>query len=98
MKIIIENIKMSNDAQKLFNCGRITTIKYSCNLVEIESVSFPCVKFNASLRKTSFVFRDYSGKLLEFFNGEIISDENKFETPIDKWVLQDLDEIISSRF
>lgn len=96
MKIIIENIKMSNDAQKLFNCGRITTIKYSYNLVEIESVSFPCIKFNASDRKTSFVFRDCSGKLLEFFNGEIISDENKFETPIDKWALQDLEEITQS--
>jgi hypothetical protein len=97
MEIIIENIKMSDNAQKLFDCGRITTIKYSHNIVEIESVSFPCVKFNASDRKTSFVFRDCGGKLLEFFNGEIIFDKNKFETHIDKWVLQDLDETIQSR-
>lgn len=97
MRIIIEKIKMSDNAQKLFNCGRITTIKYSHNIVEIESVSFPCIKFNASDRKTSFIFKDCGGKLLEFFNGEIISDENKFETPIDKWALIDLDEIIQSR-
>ena len=96
MKIIIENIKMSETAQKIFDCRESTTIKYCRNIVEIESVSFPCVKFNASDRKTSFIFRDCGGKLLEFFNGEIISNENKFETPIDKWVLQDLDEIIQS--
>lgn len=95
MEITIKNVKMSDDAQKLFDCRRITTIKYSQNIVEIEKISLPCIKFNASDRKTSFVFRDCSGKLLEFFNGEINSE--KFETPIDKWALIDLDEIISSR-
>lgn len=89
---------MSETAQKIFDCRESATIKYAHNLIEIEKISFPCIKFNASDRKTSFIFRDCSGKLLEFFNGEIQADEKKFETPIDKWALQDLDEIISSKY
>lgn len=79
------------------------TFHYNCNLLTVEhkhgAIQFPVIKFKYdSKRGVTFYCYDLGGKTVLYFNGnEFTSDSKKFEDTIDKWALQDLDEIIKSQ-
>lgn len=76
------------------------TFHYSHNILTVEhkrgAVQLPVIKFNYSGREgVTFYCYDLDGKTVLYFNGtKFTSNPKEFEDTIDKWALQDLDEII----
>lgn len=72
---------------------------YSHNILTVEhkygAVQLPVIKFKFSRNDVTFYCYDLDGKTVLYFNGsKFTSNPKEFEDTIDKWVLQDLDEVI----
>lgn len=75
------------------------TFHYSRNLLTVEhkrgATQLPVIKFNYSDKSgVTFYCYDLGSKTVLYFNGtKFTSNPKEFEGIIDKWALQDLDEI-----
>lgn len=75
------------------------TFHYSYNVLTVEhrygTVQLPVIKFKFSRNDVTFYCYDLDGKTVLYFNGsKFTSNPKEFEDTIDKWALQDLNEII----
>lgn len=76
------------------------TFHYSHNLLTVEhkrgTLQFPVIKFKYSHKDgVTFYCYDLDGKTVLYFNGtKFTSNPKEFKDTIDKWDLQDLDEMM----
>ena len=75
------------------------TFHYSYNTLTVEhkhgETQLPVIKFKFNRGAVTFYCYDLDGKTVLYFNGyEFTSNPKEFEDTIDKWALQDLDEIV----
>ena len=76
------------------------TFHYSYNMLTVEHkhgvTQLPVIKFNYNGREgVTFYCYDMDGKTVLYFNdSKFTSDPKKFDHTIDKWALQDLDEVV----
>ena len=105
MKVTISGITLKNEKTiHLLVAGdaksnQQITFHYSRNLLTVEhkrgATQLPVIKFNYSDKSgVTFYCYDLGSKTVLYFNGtKFTSNPKEFEDIIDKWALQDLDEI-----
>lgn len=95
----MSNTEESGDSTLLFFLKQLNTLYYSYNILTVEhkygTIQLPVIKFKFSRNDVTFYCYDLDGKTVLYFNGsKFTSNPKEFEDTIDKWALQDLDEII----
>ena len=95
MRLIIDSTPLSKEVQASFNLSKSVKLEYcGGNIILTDknnSISFPCIKFNASERMILFYFLDFDGvTLLQFCNGYVTADQTKFEMRVHKSEIDEL--------
>lgn len=96
----MSNTEESGDSTLLSFLKQLNTLYYEgYNVLTVEhkygTVQLPVIKFKFSRNDVTFYCYDLDGKTVLYFNGsKFTSNPKEFEDTIDKWALQDLDEII----